>query len=109
MVFVLQTDNGGLWAFPDEHRAMSYCEAPDIENGEYCFFDDVGLPLAAKLEPAQKRFLGPIQHYVLGEGIGATLLDRAREIRYLENEEFGSVAAVLEYVQSQRRDSERRG
>ncbi len=105
MMFVLQADDGGLWAMPDEKRVLAYFESPDVEAGEYSFFADDGAPLTPIFEPP-RTFLGiavESSKYVLVKSkAGPNLLERAGEIKFLENETFASVADVLEYLHSKR-------
>jgi len=108
-MFVLQTRDGGLWAMADEKRGLAYFERPDVEAGEYAFFGDDGTPLTPVLEPHREVLGVTIEstRYVLVKSkSGRNLIERANEIRYLENETFASVADVLEYLRKKQHMSE---
>jgi hypothetical protein len=55
MIFALETDAQTLDVFPDETAAISYCEGIDVEDGNWIFWDDDGIPLFAEFIVPNKR------------------------------------------------------
>ncbi len=50
MVFTLDTDDGGLQAFPTTGEAVAHCKGIDVKDGYWLFFDEDGSPLEARFE-----------------------------------------------------------
>jgi hypothetical protein len=50
MVLALDTDDGGLLAFPFADEAAAHCKAIDVHDGFWKFFADDGSPLEARFE-----------------------------------------------------------
>jgi hypothetical protein len=50
MVFALDTDDGGVLAFPSPAEAAAHCKTVDVEDGFWRFFADDGSPLEARFE-----------------------------------------------------------
>ena len=42
MIFAFATDDRTLMVFPDESKAIAYCEGIDVEEGNWLFFNDDG-------------------------------------------------------------------
>jgi len=54
-IFAFSTDDRGLEVFPGKEDAISYCEGIDIENGQWLFWDELGINLEPKFYvPNQK-------------------------------------------------------
>ncbi len=50
MVFALDTDDGGLLAFPNTAEAAAHCKGIDVKDGFWLFFAEDGSPLEARFE-----------------------------------------------------------
>ena len=48
MVFALDKDDGGLFAFPSAAEAAAHCKGIDVEDGFWRFFAEDGSPLEAR-------------------------------------------------------------
>jgi hypothetical protein len=51
------TRNSTVSVFEDIHQAFTYCEAIDVEEGEYTFLDEKGFVLKVIQAPPEKRRL----------------------------------------------------
>ena len=57
MIFVVETDERSLYAFPSEVEAIANCEGLDVEAAVWLFWDDSGKPLAPRFSAPNKRGL----------------------------------------------------
>jgi len=57
MIFVAETEERSLYAFPSEAEAVAHCEGLDVEAAVWLFWDDVGQPLEPRFSVPNKRGL----------------------------------------------------
>ena len=50
MLFALDTDDGGLLAFPTTAEAVTHCKGIDVKDGFWLFYAEDGSPLEARFE-----------------------------------------------------------
>lgn len=56
MIFAFATDDRTLTVFPDAAAAVASCGGIDVAEGQWLFFDDAGVALAAEFaEPAVRK------------------------------------------------------
>jgi hypothetical protein len=57
MIFVVETEERSLYAFPSEAEAIANCEGLDVEAAVWLFWDDSGKPLEPRFSVPNKRAL----------------------------------------------------
>ncbi len=104
MIFAAETDEHSLHVFPDADTAAAYCDALDVENTVWRFWDDDGSPLEPRFTvPNQRRlFTTTLGEYVLVPGTDEqheSLLDVLPHIRMVVGElPFTDVKAVSDHL-----------
>jgi hypothetical protein len=98
VIYVFANDDYGLAVYASLSEAIAACEAVDVEDGNYRFFDAAGQPLKPRVVQPARR--GPIcvgsGRYVLESDLAqssetlASFLDR---VTYVEG--CGSAAAAV--------------
>ena len=99
MIYVFANDDHGLAAYASQSDAIAACEAVDVEDGNYRFFDAAGQPLRPRVvQPTTRGPMGvSAGRYVLESDLAqssaplASLLD---SISYVEGCGFTSVDEV---------------
>jgi hypothetical protein len=105
MVFVLDTDDGGVLAFPAAAEAVAHCKGIDVKDGYWLFFDEDGSPLEARFErlnPAGDS----VQFsdvYVLQRAMsGLWLQERLAKVMRMEGCGLSTVAELVETLKVNR-------
>ena len=106
MIFVVETEERALYAFPGEREAIAYCEGLDVEAAVWLFWDDAGRPLEPHfIIPNKRGFFAskngvyelvpaaPDHHAVLDEAIEEVL-------NFEADAPFNSLAGVRAHLQS---------
>lgn len=102
-IFAFAIDDRGLIVFPDKHSAIDYCEAIDIQNGEWLFWDEFGISLEPKfLEPEKKlKLFSKNQEYdLIPFPTGLELIGFLSNVGYIDDraKAFKDVYDVLRHL-----------
>jgi hypothetical protein len=110
MIFVVETEECTLRAFPTEEEAIANCEGLDVEAAVWLFWNDRGEPLEPEFSVPNKRGLFAVRSGIYSL-IPATLnhhanLEEALDeiLNYEGPPPFSSAEAVRDYVGSQTRE-----
>lgn len=87
MYFALASDDRGLTAFPSIVSALAYCEAIDVEEGGWRFFDIDGTSLRPRVLAPSKRgkmFVASGKYDLVRDPNGRSLYEELTNIAYVE-------------------------
>lgn len=112
MVFALDTDDGGLRAFPSAAEAAAHCKAVDVEDGFWLFFAEDGSPLETRFErvkqPADPKAVS--LSYVLQRAMsGRWLQERLAQVITVEGCGLTTIAELVETLKINRGKRAARG
>jgi len=85
--FALAADDRGLMAFPSVEAAIAYCEAIDVEDGQWDFFDLDGVSLRPRILESSKRgklMVASGRYDLVRDPTGRRLSDELPGIAYVE-------------------------
>jgi hypothetical protein len=102
MVFALDTDDGGLLAFPSAAEAVAHCKGIDVEDGYWRLFAEDGSPLAARFDRASGSAIaaGP---YTLERAMsGRWLQELLAQVESVSGCGLATVAQVVELLKINR-------
>jgi hypothetical protein len=106
-IFAFSTDDRGLEVFSSKEEAISYCEAVDIENGEWIFWDEFGISMEVKFyTPNQKVKFSSVsgKYDLVPFPKGLELIEFLSNVDYVEGRGmFGDVSEVRQHLTRQAR------
>jgi hypothetical protein len=105
MVFALDTDDGGLLAFPATAEAVAHCKGIDVMDGFWLFFAEDGSPLEARFErvdQAGDSALNPGAYILQRAMSGLWLQERLAQIMRVEGCGLSTVAELVETLKVNR-------
>jgi len=115
MVFALDTDNGGLLAFPATAEAAAHCKGIDVKDGFWLFFSEDGSPLEARFERLNQSEGSALSvgDYTLQRPMsGLWLQERLSQVMKVEGCGLGTVTELVETLKvnrAKRADRDRGG
>jgi hypothetical protein len=104
MIFVAETEERSLYAFPTEADAIAYCEGLDVEAGIWLFWDDSGNPLEPLFSVPNKRCLFTVTNGVYSlvpatPGHHSPLAEVVNKFLHFEaSAPFNSEAGIRSYI-----------
>ncbi len=105
MVFTLDTDDGGLLAFPTAAEAAAHCKGIDVKDGFWLFFAEDGSPLEARFEPLNQAEDSALISgvYILQRAMsGLWLQERLAQVMRVEGCGLSTVAELVETLKVNR-------
>jgi hypothetical protein len=110
MIFAAATDENTLFVFASAVDAIAYCEAIDVEEGGWIFWDEAGDALQAEFLTPNHRggfMVGSGSYRLIQATDGSTLAMSLAGIRHLDgNPYFDTLEAVRVHLATTRRISE---
>jgi hypothetical protein len=99
VIYVFANDDRGLAVYGSHAQAIAACEAVDVEDNNYRFFDAAGQPLRPRVVQPTSRGLFTVSsgRYVLEPDLAqssGTLASLLGEVSYVEGCGFTSAVAV---------------
>ena len=113
MIFVAETEERSLYAFPSEADAIANCDGLDVEAAVWLFWDDSGEPLEPRFSVPNKRglFTSVNGVYTLVPALAdhhAPLVEALEEIvNYESAPPFDSETGVRDYLLSRSNERDR--
>ncbi len=113
MIFVAETEERSLYAFPSEADAIANCDGLDVEAAVWLFWDDSGEPLEPRFSVPNKRglFTSVNGVYTLVPALAdhhAPLVEALEEIvNYESAPPFDSETGVRDYLVSRSNERDR--
>jgi len=112
MVFTLDTDDGGLLAFPTTGEAAAHCKGIDVKDGFWLFFAEDGSPLEARFERLDQTGDSALISgvYILQRAMsGLWLQERLAQVMRVEGCGLSTVAELVETLKTNRSKRAARG
>jgi hypothetical protein len=105
LIFALDKDDGGVFAFPTPGEAAAHCKGIDVQDGYWLFFSDDGSPLEARFErvnPAGDLALDPGAYMLQRAMSGLWLQERLAQVRKMEGCGLRTIAELVQTLKINR-------
>jgi hypothetical protein len=105
MIFALDKDDGGVFAFPTPGETAAHCKGIDVQDGYWLFFSDDGSPLEARfgrVNTAGDFMLNPGTYILQRAMSGLWLHERLAQIKSVAGGGFSTVAELVDTMKANR-------